>query len=123
MNAIFRKSFHFTEDKIEHTEALGFKVRTVVQETRIQGNVNIQFAPDWIKSTLLYKNGVKDRMIVPVTLEAVEAAQQPAPSAPTTGAPAGFTGGNQGQQTGFQPPQQPVTGAGQGFTGPAFGAK
>lgn len=122
MNAIFKKSFHFTKDKIEHSEKLGFAVRTVEAEVRVTASLNIQSAPDWIKETTLYKLGVKDKAIIGVTLEAAEAAQQPdTPPVPPI-APSGFGAGQQSQQTGFQPPQQP-TSAGTGFTqAPAFGA-
>lgn len=67
--AIFKKAFHFTKDRIElkpnpwkgdQTE----KHRIVDAEVRVKPGLQPQTAEDWVKDTLLYKNGVADRTIV-----------------------------------------------------------
>lgn len=118
MYGIFRKAYHFTDDEIAHNELSGVKTRTIKQEIRIIPSVNYQFAPDWIKDTLLYKLGVKDKMIVEV-IPVEENSEDNKPKTPSvpTGAPAGFGAGQQGQETGFKAPQQQS----QPITPPIFG--
>lgn len=104
MYAIFRKAYHFTKDEIGKNKETGIVTRTVVEQVRIQPSQDYQQAPDWIKTTDLFKHGKKDKMIVEVVPVEVEEEDENKPATKTP-KPSGWGAGLQGQQTGFKTQQ------------------
>jgi hypothetical protein len=68
MKAIFKKAYHFTQDRIvdEQTIEGSTKTRMIDAEIRVRPGLQPQEAPDWIKDTTLFTDGVSSRLIVEV---------------------------------------------------------
>ena len=67
--AIFKRAYHFTKDRIEkkpnpYNGNVDENYRIVDAEIRIKPGLQPQFVEDWVKDTVLYKNGIVDRSIV-----------------------------------------------------------
>lgn len=67
--AIFKKAFHFTKDRIEPRPNpwngnQAENQRIVEAEVRVKPGLQPQVVEDWVKDTVLYKNGLTDRTIV-----------------------------------------------------------
>jgi hypothetical protein len=68
VKAIFKKAYHFTKDRITDQKTADgvIPMRIVETEIRIKPGLQPQVVEDWVKDTLLYKNGVTDHLIVEV---------------------------------------------------------